>query len=200
MLVIGLTGTKASGKGEVAEYLKAQGFQYYSLSDVVRKEAEYRGLVDAKITQLQDIGDELRKKYGLGVLARRVIEEILHDTSEKYLVDGIRNPGEIKELRDLTNSYIIAIDAPQEIRAERLIKKRARESDPKTLQDFLKVDERDRGIGAIDAGQQVQACISLADYNIMNDSTLEELHKKTQDILEEIERIEKLGICAFNPS
>jgi dephospho-CoA kinase len=200
MLVIGLTGTKASGKGEVAEYLKAQGFQYYSLSDVVRKEAEYRGLVDAKITQLQDIGDELRKKYGLGVLARRVIEEILHDTSEKYLVDGIRNPGEIKELRDLTNSYIIAIDAPQEIRAERLIKKRARESDPKNLQDFLKVDERDRGIGAIDAGQQVQACISLADYNIMNDSTLEELHKKTQDILEEIERIEKLGICAFNPS
>jgi len=38
-VVIGLVGRNASGKGQVAEYLKSKGFIYYSLSDVIRNEA-----------------------------------------------------------------------------------------------------------------------------------------------------------------
>ncbi len=37
-MIIGLTGKNASGKGEVAQYLKTRGFTFYSLSDVLREE------------------------------------------------------------------------------------------------------------------------------------------------------------------
>ena len=36
-IVIGLVGPIASGKGTISEYLKSQGFVYFSLSDVVRE-------------------------------------------------------------------------------------------------------------------------------------------------------------------
>lgn len=38
--LIGLIGPNASGKGEVADYLKKKGYQVYSLSDVLREEAK----------------------------------------------------------------------------------------------------------------------------------------------------------------
>lgn len=183
MLVIGLTGTKASGKGEVAGYLKAKGFQYYSLSDIVRQEAKARGLVDVKIKQLQDIGDELRKKHDLGILARMAANKILCEPYNNYLIDGIRNPGEIIELRNLVNAVIIAIDAPAEIRFKRLIS-RARPSDPKTWAEFLEMDKRDRGIDSSDKGQQVEKCMEMADYSMQNPyDTLEPLHKGIDFIL-----------------
>ncbi len=39
-MIIGLTGANASGKGEAASYLKSKGFEYYSLSDILREEAK----------------------------------------------------------------------------------------------------------------------------------------------------------------
>jgi dephospho-CoA kinase len=40
--VIGLTGTIASGKGTLAEFLKGKGYSYFSLSDILREEATKR--------------------------------------------------------------------------------------------------------------------------------------------------------------
>ena len=42
-MLIGLTGRNAAGKGEVAKHLQTKGFQYYSLSDVIRDEIRSRG-------------------------------------------------------------------------------------------------------------------------------------------------------------
>jgi dephospho-CoA kinase len=181
-IVIGLTGTKASGKGVVADYLKNMGFGYYSLSDRVREEAVRRGIHNYTIRQLQDIGNELREKHGLGVLAEMTMKEM---EEGNCIIDGIRNPGEIKILRWQENFYLIGVDAPQEQRRERLIK-RARSSDPKTEAEFLEMDKRDLGIGGKNVGQQVYACIKMADHFIRNDSTIGYLHKTVQEILGEI--------------
>jgi dephospho-CoA kinase len=43
-MVVGLTGANAAGKGEVALHLCDRGFRVHSLSDIVREEAERRGL------------------------------------------------------------------------------------------------------------------------------------------------------------
>ena len=56
-MIVGLTGTKASGKGEVAEILKKRGFAYSSTSDRVREEAVARGLINYTIKDLQYIGN-----------------------------------------------------------------------------------------------------------------------------------------------
>ncbi len=184
-LVIGLTGAKAGGKGEVAEYLKTIGFAYLSLSDIVRNEASRRKMEKYTTKDLQDIGNELRQQYGLGVLAKMTIDEMQKMKLHKYVIDGIRNPGEVEELRKLENFYLIAVDAEQYRRWE-FMQKRARASDPKTWEEFLVMDNRDRGSGEVKIGQQVSACINLADYKIENSGTLFELHEKIEEVLKQI--------------
>ena len=43
MMIIGLTGKNAAGKGEVGELLQEKGFYFYSLSDVLREALKSRG-------------------------------------------------------------------------------------------------------------------------------------------------------------
>ena len=37
-MIIGLTGTMSSGKGEVVKILKDKGYEYYVFSDVIKEE------------------------------------------------------------------------------------------------------------------------------------------------------------------
>jgi len=178
-MIIGLTGTKASGKGILSEILKEKGFVYSSTSDRVREEALVRGINNYTIKDLQDIGNDLREKFGLGILAKRTLEK-LKDTGNS-VIDGIRNPGEIEELKK-QNAIIIAVDAPQEQRYKRLIS-RARASDPKDWEGFLEMEKRDSGIGEDSSGQQVSRCMEIADYRIINNGTLEELKTKIEYLL-----------------
>jgi len=182
-MIIGLTGTKASGKGEVAEIIKKRGFAYFSLSDRVREEAAARGLVNYNIKDLQDIGNDLRKKFGNGALAKRTLE--IAKGSENFIIDGIRNPSEIEELKRYGNFVLIAVDA---LPFERFIRlaRRGRPSDPKTMPEFMKVDERDRGINEADSGQQVAKCMEKANFHIVNNGNVEHLRNKVEIVLSEI--------------
>ncbi|MBI2124726.1 AAA family ATPase [Candidatus Pacearchaeota archaeon] len=192
-MIIGLTGTKASGKGVVADILKEKGFVYYSLSDIVREEAVRRGLSNYTIAQLQDIGNELRERYGNGALAKRVLEKIEKgrdagkQEKKNYAIDGIRNPGEINELKKSKEHefILIAVDAPQEKRFKRLLE-RARGSDPKDWQGFLEMEKRDRGIAEENSGQQVEKCIESADIKLYNDSSVEVFKNKIEKILNDL--------------
>jgi dephospho-CoA kinase len=98
-MIIGLTGTKASGKGMVSEILREKGFFYTSTSDQVRKEAILKNLINYTTADLQNIGNEIREKFGAEELIKRCIKEA--DGKEKVVIDGIRNPGEVKELKKL---------------------------------------------------------------------------------------------------
>ena len=70
-MIIALTGKNASGKGEVANYLKTKGFVYYSLSDELRGEATKRNLEHSR-DNLTNLGNELREKYGPNYLATKI--------------------------------------------------------------------------------------------------------------------------------
>jgi len=80
---------------------------------------------------------------------------------------------------------LIAIDAPQQIRFERL-QQRKRESDPKSWEEFVVADERDQGINQPEYGQQVRKCIEMADVVLQNDGSLEEFQKKVEDVIKEL--------------
>lgn len=127
-MIIGLTGRIAAGKGFIKDFLEKIGFEYHTISDVVREEAAKR---EIEITRknLQDLGNEVRNKEGPGAWARRIIEKF--ESGKNYIIDGIRNPGEVEELRKIKDFFLIAVDAPQEKRYERL-RLRAKPSDPKT--------------------------------------------------------------------
>ena len=189
-MIIGLTGTKASGKGVLSEILKEKGFAYSSTSDRVREEAVRRGIINYKIKDLQDIGNDLRQRFGKGILAKRTLEKLKN--FEDIIIDGIRNLGEIEELKK-HKAIIIAVDAPQEQRFERLVT-RARESDPKDWERFLEMENRDLGKNESDSGQQVLKCIEASDYKIINNGTLEELKQKIEYFLMNLNSQKKVVI------
>ena len=178
-MIIGLTGMLASGKGELAEYLKKQGFAYFSLSSEVREEAQKRG-IEITREKLQELGNEIRKQEGDDVLAQRVSKKIFPGMN--VIVDGIRNPAEVQAIKSIGHFYLIGVDAPKEQRFQRMVT-RNRESDPKVWSEFLKVDAIDQGFQQDSSGQQVTQCIKLADYKITNNASVQSLHEKTQYIL-----------------
>lgn len=118
-MIIGLTGTNAAGKGTVAKYLVEKGFRYYSLSDELRQLLKKRK-IPATRANLIEGGKYYRKRFGRGYLAAVVIKKI---KDKNGVVDSIRNLGEVAELKKQKNFFLIAVDAPVQIRFRRAKKK-----------------------------------------------------------------------------
>ena len=175
-MIIGLTGSMGAGKGEVVKILEKLGFHYVTLSQMVREEARKRGIPEER-ERLQDVGNSMRAEGGLGILAKRAMEKIKTEGGARWMIDGIRNPAEIDELRKEARVRMLGITADRELVIERILK-RGRPSDPKTREEILKRIDRDWGVGEKADGQQVGACIAKVDRLIENNGTPEELHDK----------------------
>ena len=175
-MIIGLTGANASGKGEAAEYLKSKGFTYHSLSDMLRAEASLKGIEPSRENLIM-LGNKLRREKGPSILAELAIKKI--KDKRNHIIDSIRNPFEIKALRQLKGFKLIGIEAPVETRFKRILN-RNRAGDPVTLEDFIEKEKKEN-ISA-DTNQQLENCLKLADKIIINDSTIEEFHKKIDEI------------------
>jgi len=181
-MIIGLTGGNASGKGEAASYLKSKGFEYHSLSDILREEARARGIELTRENLIQ-LGNELREKNSPSVLADLAIKKIVD--KNKCVIDSVRNPFEIKALRKLKGFTLIGIDAPAEIRFKRAVS-RKRPGDPKTLEEFIE-KEREENLTS-STNQQLENCLKEADILILNNSGLEDFHKRIDEKIAEIHK------------
>lgn len=190
VFVIGLAGTIGSGKGTVKDAIK-KNFDCYqvSLSSAIRGEIEKKKRGFSR-KMMQDMGDELRQKYGTFVLAKVSTEFMPRDKSV-MIVDGIRNPGEAEWLKKTyKNDFVLlGVDAPQQTRFER-VQKRARDIDPKTWDEFVQVDERDQGKGEPAYGQQVRKCIDAADLVIQNDSDVPTVESQLQGIFDQVRQVQ----------
>jgi dCMP deaminase len=177
-MIIGLTGKNGSGKTAISEYLKSRGFEYYSLSDEIRGEIRGRG---REITReaLIDIGNELRERFGPGVLAERILRKL--ENSRNYVIDSIRNPHEVAVLRSRSDFTLLAVEADEAIRFERS-RRRGRESAARTLQQFAQEEARELNSDN-PAAQQLDATRQEADLVVDNNGTLEELHRRLDTLL-----------------
>lgn len=170
--VIAVVGPIASGKGAVIESLQKKGFTMLSLSDVVREKAhEWRLPLTRK--NLQDVGDSLRQKFGPSMLAELVAPKITAEPKKQFVVDSVRNPAELTYLKKHFNAFIVGITASPDKRFA-MMQARGREWDPKTREEFDQLEARDRGVGQESYGQQVEACLKLADVVIDNNGTLQQ--------------------------
>jgi len=187
-IVVGLTGPIGSGKGIVADYLKEKGFEYFSLSDIVREEARKKGIAIER-NSLQDLGNKLRAEGGDGVLAERTVKKL---SGRNTVIDSIRNPGEVLVLRKIPGFKLIAVDADVKRRFER-VKARSRESDPISYEQFLKIEGRDLGKNEPLSGQQVKKCVEMADIKIVNDfDSVEEFRKEIEKVFDKMNTIHDL--------
>ena len=148
----------------------------------VREEAKKIGIAIER-TALQDLGNAMREKFGNGYWAERLSKKM--EAGKKYVIDGIRNPGEVDVLKKMGNFVLIGVDAPVEKRFQWILA-RNKDTDPKTLEEIKAMESRDRGAGEASHGQQSQKCYEMADAFVMNDGSFEDLTKKFADLLEEI--------------
>ena len=176
-MLIGLTGRNAAGKGEVARYLQKKSFYYYSLSDAIRDEIRSRGEEPTR-ERLIIVGNELRQRFGAKVLAERTLAKIEDD--KHYVIDSIRNPAEVNAFREAKHFKLLRIEAPADVRFHRILN-RQRESDPKTMEEFVALENREAE--GDDTSQNLVKVELMADYALTNDGTLEKLYPQIDALL-----------------
>ena len=180
-IVFGLTGKNASGKGTVAEILKKKNFTYHSLSDSLRDELKSLKKEETR-ENLIDIGNELREKGGPGVLADKLMPKL--NSENNHIVDSIRNPLEVISLRKetpLRRFFLISIDADSRLRYDRLCS-RGRIGDTDSWEKFVEQEKKEDNNDDPNK-QQLSKTMEMADYNIDNSGTLEELEAQVNRII-----------------
>lgn len=185
-LIIGLTGSFASGCGTVAKYLKSNGFEQLSLTTEVKRVAKEEGH-DFTRENLQNIGDKLRNEKGYSYLAEIVSGEIdKFSSGTRFVVKSFRNHYEVDYFRKkYTSFYLFSTDAERDIRY-----KRGKYSHPEI---FDRDDERDSGEEQSECGQHVRLCVDRSDIVINNNEDEDSLYKKVDRYIDLINHPGKLS-------
>lgn len=183
MRVIGIVGLPGSGKSEAAAVARELGVPVVAMGDVIRQACRDRGLDPAE--HHGHVARALREENGQGAIAERslpFIESALDDSST-VLVDGIRSGVEVERFEAaFENSFtLVAIEAPFEMRAER-VDARGRDTPVAEGGESLRArDERELGFG-------MDTVIERADVTIENTDSLDAFHDRIHTLLTEEER------------
>ena len=165
--------------------MRKEGFVYFETRQIIIEELKKLGF-ELSRENMQNWADGHRKKFGVGAIMKVMLERAEKDKSKHYILDSLRNSGEAVFLRENVGNFIlIGVDATQKIRFERMIK-RGKASDPKTWEEFLKMDERDNFDASDSMGQQTGKLIEMADFVIINDGNLKDSMKQIEYIWNEI--------------
>src|SRR3989338_7146145 len=111
-MLLGLTGPMASGKSTVVAALVKHGYKVTTLSEAVRVECRRQGVAEER-ENLMACGQALRNEHGAGILAMRALERVKKEGGDNWVIDGIRNPAEVEELRKEPGFVLIANTAPE---------------------------------------------------------------------------------------
>lgn len=176
-MIIGVTGTFASGKDTVAEYLEKKGFEKITLGDIVREELKKRGVSETR-ERLQKLANELQQKKGSLYLIEQALSRV---KSDKVVIAGVRQRDEADYLKERPDAVLLAVDAAAKIRFERL-KERARTGDTVTWESFVKQEQEEMsGKGGV--AQDVKYCLDKADFVLDNSGDQEYLYNQVEEVL-----------------
>ncbi|MCE5298836.1 MAG: flagellar hook-basal body complex protein FliE [Methanoregulaceae archaeon] len=178
MKVIGVVGLPASGKGEISRIAAGMGIPVVVMGDVIRDAVRAAGL-PVTDQNLGGMANALRREGGMAAIAERVLPAIESQQAAAVLVDGIRGDAEVDLFRGRFPEFVlIGVDAPFATRLSRL-NARGRSDDVHDADDLSARDAREISWG-------LGRALTLADYLIMNDGSMEEFEEKARQLLAEI--------------
>lgn len=184
MKLIGITGTIGAGKGTIVDYLvKHKGFIHYSVRAYLSEEIKKRGLEINRDT-LVAVANDLRTAHTPSYIIEEIYQQAV-ENGQDCIIESIRSPGEVEALRKKDNFYLLAINADSKIRFER-ITLRQNETDHISFETFQDNESREHE-NEDPNKQNISRCIQMADKELHNNGTLEELHQQIEGIIHDIE-------------
>ena len=171
--IIALVGLAGSGKSSAVEYLTEKGFPKIYFGGVIYKAMDEAGIEKTWDNQ-QQFREEIRRREGKYFVIKRVIKNI-HDLinagQNKIVLDGLYTWSEYKLLKHEFPGQVvvIAIVTPKYLRYQRMAKRIERPMQPHEVdqRDWSEIENLEKG-----------GPIAIADYFIINDGSLEQLHQK----------------------
>jgi dephospho-CoA kinase len=183
-MYVAITGTHSSGKGEIARILKRRGFRHYSFSEVLREHAVKMGVGESphSITrqQLTTFANKQRALLGPGFLAEILLHKVQEDAPKHAVLETVRTLGELNVLRRLPGLVLMAVDAPRELRYERL-RQRGEYENIHSFEEFTAWD--DKFLEGKENEQHIGAVMDQADVALVNIGNLEELEEQVREAL-----------------
>ncbi|MBA2278863.1 nucleoside monophosphate kinase [Candidatus Saccharibacteria bacterium] len=184
-MIIGLSGTFASGKDTLAHFLlQNHNFMHVSTGDMVRAvaEAEYG---NTERPTLVKTANELREKRGPGVLAELAIEryELQKKNYSGIVISGVRSLGEANVIQAKAG-IIVFTDAPVEVRFERIKNRQRAHEEQLSLEDFKNSEIVESNINHDNpAVQDISGVRELADIIVSNNNNVEAFYEEAEQKL-----------------
>lgn len=186
-MIIGLTGTLAAGKGVVSEILIKKGFNHYSVREFLIKEIIRRGMIVNRDSMVI-VANDLRRRFSSGHIAEELYGEAKRKGGDS-IIESIRAVGEVETLRNKGDFILIAVDADQRLRYDRIVSRQS-VTDKISYEEFVANENREM-VSDEPAKQSIARVMEMADFKIINNGTIEEVERDVEQILERIR--EKAG-------
>jgi len=151
MHVLGTVGLAGSGKGELAAVAREHDIPVVTMGDVIRQACRDRGFDPAE--NHGAVAKALRAENGPAAIAERslpMVREAVDGDVDTVVVDGLRSMVEVEVFREAFGAdfEIVSVEAPFELRAERLAD-RGRDASDGDLEALRARDERELEFGML---------------------------------------------------
>ncbi len=176
-IILGFVGQAGSGKGTAANTLRLKhGATVYAFGDILH-DILNRLFLPPSRDFLIKLSQTLRQTFGQDALANAMEKQVDESRAELIVVDGIRRPEDIEDLRKNPSFHLIEISASPETRFERL-KKRGEKPDEAamTWEDFLAMSQRE-------TEATIAAVAAQAEKKITNEGDLAALEKQIEELV-----------------
>lgn len=180
MMVAGIVGFPASGKGELSLIAREMGIPVVVMGDVIRQ-AVRAARMDPADENLGKVASELRQAMGMDAIAILCIPLIKQYQIPLILVDGIRGDAEVATFRrNFPTFVLIGIRSSFATRLNRL-RKRGRSDDPTLESELIRRDSRECGWG-------LEQALNGADRTLVNEGDLEAFRSEARHLLINLQR------------
>jgi len=172
--VVALVGSPGSGKTTVAQHFEAQGYTFFSISEVRRTAGLTLGVDPNNFEAMRKFTEDFYSMHGRGIFANFALQNIEARRSTKVVLEGLRYEESITVTREFCRlrnwqSFCLGLSVPAEVAADR-IEQRGRKRDPQSPTAI--------GQYAAVAGRHADDALQHCDAVIENDSTIETLLAK----------------------